>query len=219
MILTTYSFSEVKQLIYCITVLLFTFAMWILSVILVSSISWRVWEFDSQVVPLAYIGLWKAQYYLRENTSVLVLAEADIHSGWTYAVELEYAKELMMLVNFMLFAAVIFCTVAFIVSRSKTNYQDFLTLYYTFSALLLLLSSGCVALAVSWNYTMDLSGQSTLDFPLEFPVEKEDVTKKHSSYVFPLGISTAALSFLDAILCLYSMIFTEPKPMPPEDDP
>ncbi|XP_003462737.2 uncharacterized protein LOC100735516 [Cavia porcellus] len=206
-------FPGVKQYFYALTVL-FSAMAWVFSVILVTSVFWRVWEFDSQVVPIAFIGLWKAQYYLRSNDSGLVrdmLIDSNIHSGWTHAVELEYAKDLIVLVNFMQPVTLIFCLVAFLVSTSKRTYSAFVRLYSRSSALLLLLNSVFVAVAVGWNYIMDISGQSTLDFPLEIPVNKEDVIKKHLSHVFPLGIVTAALSLLNAILCFWTMTFLRAK--------
>ncbi|XP_021115075.1 uncharacterized protein LOC101723451 [Heterocephalus glaber] len=221
-ILNTFCFPGVKQHIYTLTVFLFSSVAWVLGITLVSSVSWRVWEFDSHVVPIAFIGLWDAQYYVRQNNSGTVVdvpVDTSIHRGWTQAIELDYAKELMVLVNFTQPAALILSIVAFLVSRLKPTYPEFLRLYYRSAALLLFLSSGSVALAVSWNYAMDISGQSTLDFPLEFTVGKETVTKKHFSYVFPLGIVTATLSLLSGILCFGPMSFTKPKSMAAADVP
>lgn len=50
------SFLGIKQHFDALTVL-FTAVTWVFSIILVSSISWLVWEFDSQVVPITFIGL------------------------------------------------------------------------------------------------------------------------------------------------------------------
>ncbi|XP_021113595.1 uncharacterized protein LOC110349017 [Heterocephalus glaber] len=156
------SFPGVKQHIYTLTVFLFSSVAWVLGIALVSSISWCMWEFDNQVVPIAFIGLWDAQYYVRQNNSGTVVdvpVDASIHRGWTQATELDYAKGLMVLVDFMQPASLILSTVAFLVSRLKPTYSEFL--------------SSCVALAVSWNYANNISGQRILDFPLEFTVDKE----------------------------------------------
>ncbi|XP_010616010.1 uncharacterized protein LOC104857662 [Fukomys damarensis] len=214
MTLDTCCFPGVKQHICALIAFLSSSVAWVLGITLVSSISWRVWELDSQVVPLAFIGLWNARYYVRRNNSGTVVdmpVQTSIHSGWTQATELQYAKDLMVLVNFTQPAALILSTVAFLVSRLEPTYPEFLRLYYRSSALLLFLSSGCVALAVSWNYAMDMYGHSTLDFPGEFAVDKEAVTKKHFSYVFPLGIVTATLSLLSGILSFGVLSFTQPK--------
>ncbi|XP_005406604.1 PREDICTED: uncharacterized protein LOC102020138 [Chinchilla lanigera] len=222
MMLFTYGFPGVKQQIYALIILLFSFVIWVFGIVLMNSLSWRVWEFDKEGILIAFIGLWKAQYYVRggiSGSAHIIVVESKISSDWTHAIELEYAKDLMVLVNFLQSAALILCTVAFIVSRLKTTYPDFLQFYYRTSAVLLLLSSGCVALAVSWNYAMDISGQSTLDFPLSFSVDKEDVIKKHLSHVFPLGMVTAALSLLNSTLCFGYMCFTKPKSVAPSDVP
>uniref|UniRef100_A0A8C9ANX7 Uncharacterized protein n=1 Tax=Prolemur simus TaxID=1328070 RepID=A0A8C9ANX7_PROSS len=55
---------------------------------------------------------------------------------------------------------------------------------------------GFITVRLSWvisNVTVDFCGQTTLDFPLNFPVKKGRLTKKHFTCVFPLGISAAAL--------------------------
>lgn len=211
-----------RQWVCALTVHLFALLALALGIILVKSVSWRVWEFDSQVVPVAFIGLWDAQYYVRRNESGLVfdmLIDYSIHRGWTLATELEYAKDIMVLVNFMQAMAVILNTAALLLSRLKPTYPDFVRFYYRLSALLLFLNSGCVALAVSWNYAMDISGQSTLDFPADFPVGKEAVTEKHVSYVFPLGIVTATLSLLGGVLCFGAMSLPKPNAVAPAGVP
>ncbi|EHB17320.1 hypothetical protein GW7_17167, partial [Heterocephalus glaber] len=203
-----YSFPGVKQHICALTAFLLSSVAWVLGIIVVSSVSWRMWELKSAN------GLWDAQDSLRQNNSgtvVDVLVVANMYRGWTQVVELEFVKDLMVLVKFVQPVALILSTVAFLLSRLKPTYPEFLRLYYRSSVLLLCLNSCCVALAVSCNYVMDIFGQSALDFPLALTVGKEAVTKKHFSYVFPLGIVTAALSFLSGILCFGAMSFTELK--------
>uniref|UniRef100_A0A4W2EPH5 Uncharacterized protein n=1 Tax=Bos indicus x Bos taurus TaxID=30522 RepID=A0A4W2EPH5_BOBOX len=175
-----------------------------LSADLAHSRSWRVWEFDSDIVSVVFIGLWEAFYQQKFNISGIMVElpmYSEINSSWVISNEISYGQGLMLLANFMMSVALIFSSVALFVSRIKAPYPDFLRLCYKASALLLFLSCTCITIAVSWNFTVDFYGQTTLDFPLTFPVEREMITNKRLSYVFPLGTATSILLFGIFIFC------------------
>nr|AGS47775.1 TETY2 transcript 1 [Canis lupus familiaris] len=67
----------------------------------------------------------------------------------------------------------------------------------------------CTAVTVSWNFAVDFYGQTTLDFPLSFPIGKEMLIRKHLSYVFPLGLTTATLSLISATMFFCETSFTK----------
>uniref|UniRef100_A0A8C6DAP7 Uncharacterized protein n=1 Tax=Moschus moschiferus TaxID=68415 RepID=A0A8C6DAP7_MOSMO len=179
------------------------YLVWMFGLGLVHSRSWRVWEFDSDLISVVFIGLWDAFYRQKFNVSGIMVElpmYSMINSSWVISNEISYGQGLMLLANFMMSAALIFSSVALFVSRLKAPYPDFLRLCYQASALLLFLSGACTTIAVSWNFTMDFYGQTTLDFPITFPVEREMVTNKRLSYVFPLGITTSILLLVSALL-------------------
>ena len=123
-----------------------------------------------------------------------------INASWVVSKEVSYGQGLMLLANFMMSAALIFSSVALLVSRAGAPYPDFLRLCYRASALLLFLGCACATVTVSWNFTVDFYGQTALDFPITFPLEREMVTKKRLSYVFPLGTTTSILLLVTALL-------------------
>nr|XP_020739127.1 uncharacterized protein LOC110131088 isoform X1 [Odocoileus virginianus texanus] len=180
-----------------------TYLVWAFGLILAHSRSWRVWDFDSDIISVVFIGLWEAFYRQKFNVSGVMVElpmYSVINSSWVVSNEISYGQDLMLLANFMMSVALIFSSVALLVSRVKGAYPDFLRLCYRASALLLSLSCACATTTVSWNFTVDFYGQTTLDFPITFPLEREMVTKKHLSYVFPLGITTSILLLVTALL-------------------
>lgn len=193
---------EMKCFLKPIRVLL-NYLVWVLGLSLAHSRSWRVWEFDSDIVSVVFIGLWEAFYQQKFNISGIMVElpmYSEINSSWVISNEISYGQGLMLLANFMMSVALIFSSVALFVSRIKAPYPDFLRLCYKASALLLFLSCTCITIAVSWNFTVDFYGQTTLDFPLTFPVEREMITNKRLSYVFPLGTATSILLLGNALL-------------------
>uniref|UniRef100_A0A8C6MP74 Uncharacterized protein n=1 Tax=Mus spicilegus TaxID=10103 RepID=A0A8C6MP74_MUSSI len=76
---------------------------------------------------------------------------------------------------------------------------------YKCSVIILILSSLCTIISVTWNHVVDLYGNTTLDFPPTFPVKKEALIKKHSTHVFPMGLITTTLSLFGVIMFLYEI--------------
>ena len=192
-------------MIYCLKSIrvLLNYLVWVLGLILAHSRSWRVWEFDTDIVSVVFIGLWEAFYRQKFNVSGIMVElpmYTMINSSWVISDEISYGQGLMLLANFMMSGALIFSTVALFVSRNKAPYPDFLRLCYKASALLLFLSCAGITIAVSWNFTVDFYGQTTLDFPITFPVEREMVTNKRLSSVFPLGTTASILLLVSALL-------------------
>ncbi|XP_006195275.1 uncharacterized protein LOC105094111 [Camelus dromedarius] len=192
-----------KLLFFKVTGLFLSYLVWTFSIILARSRSWHVWEFDSKIVPIVFIGLWEALYFQKFNVSGSIVElpmHSKINSSWVISDEIWYGQDLMLLANFMMSTVLIFGSVALWVSQIKAPYPGFLQLCYNTAALFLLLSCSCTMISVSWNFTVEFYGETTLDFPITFPVEREMLTKKHFSYVFPLGITTTVLSLLSATM-------------------
>ncbi|XP_008592043.1 PREDICTED: uncharacterized protein LOC103609515 [Galeopterus variegatus] len=197
------SLSEMKQLLFKLIGLLFSYMSWVFGITLANSRSWCVWEFDSKVVHVVFTGLWEAFYFQNFNISASIVdfpMHSTINKTWAISSEIKYGRGLILLANFMKSSVLIFSATAFWISWIKAPYPDFIQSYYNISAFFLFLSCVCTAGTVTWNFAVDFYGETTLDFPLSFPVEKESLTKKHFSYVFPLGIITATLSLVSASL-------------------
>ncbi|XP_062941256.1 uncharacterized protein LOC134368949 [Cynocephalus volans] len=189
-----------KQLLFKLIGLLFSYMSWVFGITLAKSRSWRVWEFDSKVVHVVFTGLWEAFYFQNFNISGSMVdfpMHSTINETWAISTEIKYGRDLILLANFMKSSVLIFSSTAFWISWIKAPYPDFIQSYYNISAFFLFFSCVCTAGTVTWNFAVDFYGQTTLDFPLSFPVEKESLTKKHFTYVFPLGIITATLSLSD----------------------
>lgn len=201
-------FAQETECIFRLTGFICSFLSSGLGIILASSQYWRLWEFDNEVVQLVYIGLWEAYYYLEFNTSGSVnsiLVHSPVNSTWTLSPEFRCAKGLILLAMLIKPVVVIFSSASIRVNMIKASVSEIQILSYKCCVLILLLSSICTALSVTWNHVVDLYGETTLDFPPTFPVQKVDLIKKHHTHVFPIGIMTAILSLLGMIMFLFEI--------------
>ncbi|KAM7041383.1 uncharacterized protein WM277_010775 isoform 1-T1 [Molossus nigricans] len=183
--------------------LILSYLFWALSLGLAKSTSWRVWEFDSNIVPIMFIGLWETFYVQTLNVSgymVSVSTYTMINESWVTPDEIYYAQNLVLLANFVTPVALVFASLAVWASWINAPYPDFFRLCYNIAASHLFFSCFCITLAVSWNFAVDIYGQTTLEFPPNFLVRKEMVNTKHISYVLPLGVTAASLSLISAVI-------------------
>ncbi|XP_037677997.1 uncharacterized protein LOC119523302 [Choloepus didactylus] len=171
--------------------------------VLAKSKSWRVWVFDSTIIPVVFIGLWEAFYLQSSNVSgtlVELPVYSQINKSWIVSNEIKYSQDLMLLDNITKSLALVFGSVAFFVSWIDDRYSEVLRSCYKNAAIFLFLSCACTVGTVSWNFAVDFLGQTTLNFPQNFPIAKEILRKKRLSYVFPLGITTASLSLISSAM-------------------
>ncbi|XP_042782766.1 uncharacterized protein LOC122212857 [Panthera leo] len=198
-----YGQLELKHLFLKLMGLFFSYLAWAFGISLANSRSWHVWEFNSNIVSIVYIGLWEYFYFQKFNISgaIVELPMYDrINGSWVISDEIWYGQGLILLANSLNCVALIFGSVALVVHWIHVPYPDFLRLCYNISAFFLICSCSCTAITVSWNFAVDFYGQTTLDFPLSFPIGKEMLIRKRFSYVFPLGITTATLSLISAAM-------------------
>lgn len=170
-----------------------------LGTILARSKYWRLWEFNSKVVQFVYIGLWEAYYQQEFNISgsaTRILIHSSINSTWTISPEFQYSQNLVLLAMLIKPVVLVFISAAISVSFTKASLPYIQIVCYGCSVLILIISSLCTIISVTWNHVVDLYGKSTLDFPPAFPVKKEALIKKHSTPVFPIGLLTTTLSLL-----------------------
>lgn len=76
---------------------------------------------------------------------------------------------------------------------------------YKICAFILCVSSLFISVSVCWNHFVDHYGQTTLDFPCDFPVKKEALISKHYTGVLLLGVVTAIMSFFGVLFFLSEM--------------
>ncbi|XP_052027599.1 uncharacterized protein LOC127675579 [Apodemus sylvaticus] len=199
-------FAGIKEWIFRMTGFLCSLLSSGLGIILASSKYWRLWEFDNEVVQLVYIGLWETYYHWEFNysgTKTIILVHRPVNSTWTISPEFQCAQKLILLA--MLIKLVIFCSAAIKVSIIKASVPEIQIVCYKCSILILILSSLCTIISVTWNHVADFYGETTLDFPPNFPVKKEALIKKHSTPVFPMGLRTTTLSLFSIIMFLFEI--------------
>ncbi|KAI5146867.1 Mitochondrial-Processing Peptidase Subunit Beta [Manis pentadactyla] len=197
---------ERKHFFVKMTGLLINILVWSLGIALASSRSWRVWEFDSNIAPVVFIGLWDAFYFHNMNISsslAQLRMQSSLNGSWVLSDEIRYGRDLILLANCMVFVTFIFVSKALWVHWITDAHPEFLRFYYKIAASFLFLSSISDITAVTMNFYVDFYGQTTLDFPPSFPVKKEMLVRKRFTYVFPLGITTAVLSLISATLFFY----------------
>uniref|UniRef100_G3U4X6 Uncharacterized protein n=1 Tax=Loxodonta africana TaxID=9785 RepID=G3U4X6_LOXAF len=197
---------EMKHFLRKLLGLLFSYMSWTCGIILAMSRSWRVWEVDSEIVPMVSIGLWEVFYIQDLNISGVLVKMGQVcvmDGSWALPDEITYAQELIVLANLMKSVVLSFGTTTLWVSWIKAPYPEFLRMYYRICTHLLLLSSCCTLSAVIWNFSADFSGETTFDFPESFPVKKEALIRERGSYVLPLAITTTFLSVISAFSFLF----------------
>ncbi|KAL1766625.1 rCG64250, partial [Sigmodon hispidus] len=198
-------FSQVKEWIFRLTGFLCSLLSLGFGIILTNSRYWRLWQLDSKVVQLVYIGLWEAYYHLEFNISgsvTRVLVHIPVNSTWTISPEFRCAQGLMLLATLIKPVVVIFSSAAIRVSIVKAPVPEIQIFCYKACVLILVISSVCTFISVTWNHLVDIYGTTTFDFPHTFPVRKEALIKKHCTHVFPIGIVTTVLSLFAAIMFL-----------------
>lgn len=55
------------------------------------------------------------------------------------------------------------------------------------------------------NSMTDFYGTTTLEFPINFPVQRHMLTKKHFTYLVPLGLFTSSLSMTSSALFFHEL--------------
>ncbi|KAL6089393.1 hypothetical protein STEG23_029392 [Scotinomys teguina] len=204
-----FRFANVKEYIFKLSVLLFNISALVCEIILANNRCWRLWEFNNKVVQFVSIGLWEAYYPQDFNISGSVtrmLVHTPINSTWTKSSEFQYLQVLIVWAILMKTLVVVLNLVAIKISCMKDLFIEFELFCYKISAIILGVSSIFTFVAVTLNHLVDIYGQTTLDFPPDFPVKKEDVIKKHCTNVFPIGVLIATLSLFGVIIFLYEMI-------------
>ncbi|KAL6091259.1 hypothetical protein STEG23_031108 [Scotinomys teguina] len=201
-------FAQVKEWIFRLTGFFCSLLSLGFGIILHSSRYWYFWEFDNKVVQHVYIGLWEAYYHQEFNISgsvTRILVHSPVNSTWTISPEFRCAQSLILLATLIKPVVMIFSSATIRVSIIRASVPEIQIRCYKCCVLILIVSSLCTALSVTWNHVADLYGKTTLDFPPTFPVRKEALIKKHYTHVFPMGILTATLSLFAMIMFLFEI--------------
>ncbi|XP_075814650.1 uncharacterized protein LOC142841626 [Microtus pennsylvanicus] len=169
---------------------------------------WRLWEFNDKFVQFVSFGLWEAYYPQEFNVSgtvTKILVHTPINSMWTISPEFEYARTLIMWAVSMKPVVLIFTAIAINIGCMKDPFIEMQIYCYKVAVLVLCVSSIFTFVSVSWNHFADHYGQTTLDFPPDFPVKKEALISKHYTVVFPIGVLIATMSLFGAIFFLFEI--------------
>ncbi|XP_032746341.1 uncharacterized protein LOC116889332 [Rattus rattus] len=201
----TQRFSKEKECIFKLSGLFSSLSALVFEIVIISNQYWRLWEFENNVVQFVSFGLWEAYYPQEFNISgtlINILVHTPIDSTWTISNEFQCAQNLIEWAIFMKPVVLVFSAIAFKISCMKDPFLEIQIYCYKISALILGVSSLFTFVAVSWNHMVDLYGQTTLDFPPNFPVKKEALKSKHMTAVFPIGVLTATMALFGVIIFL-----------------
>ncbi|XP_050997715.1 uncharacterized protein LOC127185190, partial [Acomys russatus] len=205
-----FRFTYARECIYKLSGLLSSLTAFLLEIVLACSSCWRLWEFNSTVVPFVSFGLWEAYYPQEVNVSGSlnkILVNTPIDSTWTIPPEFLYAQNLIVCAILIKPVVLVFSAMAIKISCMKDPFVEMQIYCQKMAALVLFTSSLFTFSSVSVNYLDDLYGQSTLDFPADFPVQKEDLRCKHLTAVFPVGLLIATTSLFGVIMFLSDIIY------------
>ncbi|XP_051035358.1 uncharacterized protein LOC127218393 [Phodopus roborovskii] len=205
-LLTTHDirrFTVKMECIYKMSELLSSISALVFEIVIANSQCWRLWEFHDDV--FVFFGLWEAYYPQEFNVSgtvVKMLVHTPINSTWTISPEFQWAQTLIMWAILMKLVVLIFGAIAIKISCMRDPFVELQIYCYKVSAFTLCVSSLFTLVSVSWNHFADHYGQTTLNFPPDFPVKKEALTEKHYTAVFPAGVLTAIMSLFGVIFFL-----------------
>ncbi|XP_051031007.1 uncharacterized protein LOC127214792 [Phodopus roborovskii] len=198
-----FRFTVKMECIYKMSELLSSISALVFEIVIANSQCWRLWEFHDDV--FVFFGLWEAYYPQEFNVSgtvVKMLVHTPINSTWTISPEFQWAQTLIMWAILMKLVVLIFGAIAIKISCMRDPFVELQIYCYKVSAFTLCVSSLFTLVSVSWNHFADHYGQTTLNFPPDFPVKKEALTEKHYTAVFPAGVLTAIMSLFGVIFFL-----------------
>ncbi|XP_020861897.1 claudin-3-like [Phascolarctos cinereus] len=191
---------KIRQFFSLMTATIFALVSWFLCIDVANSVYWRVWYFHSQKISIMWIGLWRFCYLQHSsNMQHKTVVCMQINSSWVYPIEFHYGKDLITLPIFLQVTGMIFSLGAFLIIFKNEPYPHFIDTCHLIAGCCFILSSISVGVSVTWNTYMDLRGHSTLEFPRQFPVKMNKITKREIGLSFPMGISSAASSFISGI--------------------
>ncbi|XP_049988630.1 uncharacterized protein, partial [Alexandromys fortis] len=203
-----FRFANAKECFFKLSGLLCSLSALVFETIIARSQFWRLWEFDDKIVQFVSLGLWEAYYPKEFNVSgtvTKILVHTPINSTWTISPEFQFAQTLIMWTVLMKPVVLIFGSIAIKIGSMKDPFIEMQIYCYKFAALVLYVSSIFTLVSVSWNHFVDHYGQTTLDFPPDFPVKKEAVISKHYTAVFPVGVLMTTISLTGVIFFLSEM--------------
>uniref|UniRef100_A0A8C6G6H1 Uncharacterized protein n=1 Tax=Mus spicilegus TaxID=10103 RepID=A0A8C6G6H1_MUSSI len=186
-------FNSVKEFIYKLSGFLRSLSAFMFEILIACSLSWRLWEFDNNVVQFVSFGLWGACCPQQSNISgtlTTMLVYTNINSTWNISTEFFYAQNLIVWAILM----------KPVISSQKHPFVEMQIYCYKTSALILFLSRMFTYVSLTWNHMVDLYGQTTLDFPPDFPVKKEALRSKHLRAVLPVRLLISTMSLLGVII-------------------
>ncbi|XP_041502211.1 uncharacterized protein LOC121444469 [Microtus oregoni] len=201
-------FANTKECFFKLSGLLCSLSALVFETIIARSQFWRLWEFDDKIVQFVSLGLWEAYYPQEFNVSGTVpqiLVHTPINSTWTISPEFQYAQTLIMWNVLMKLVVLIFTAIAINIGCMKDPFIEMQIYCYKVAALVLCVSSIFTFVSVSWNHFVDHYGQTTLDFPPDFPVKKEALISKHCTALFPVGVLMTTISLIGVIFFLSEM--------------
>nr|XP_020006871.1 claudin-34 [Castor canadensis] len=170
---------------------------WILSSTSMGLVEWRVWYMDDPSLSfsgMAMVGMWRVCIYRHNsNSSKVKMCHQHTYNDTFFPPDIRVGQHLLMAANFLgLFGK------AFVIFALRNVYMGILQKNVTcnpfiISGILNIIASGCISLAVLWNYYA-ITNMEGIDFPLSFHVPFKPNTQEIGSAI--LVATLAAFLFL-----------------------
>ncbi|XP_059107187.1 uncharacterized protein LOC131899723 [Peromyscus eremicus] len=198
-------FANGKKCIFKLSGLLYSLSALVFEIVIANCQPWCLWKFNNKVVKFVSFGLWEAYYPQEFNVSgtvIKMLVHTPINSTWTISTEFQYAQTMIVWAILMKLVVLIFGAAAIKISCMEDPFVEMEIYCYKVSVLVLCVSSLFTFVSMSWNHFIECYGQTTLDFPPDFPVKKEALISKHYTFVFPLGVLTDTMPLFGVTMFL-----------------
>ncbi|XP_065279438.1 claudin-34-like [Emys orbicularis] len=180
---------------------------WILCVISIGLIHWRVWHVDNTTIISSgtiWIGIWDVCFTLNPelaNGSSLMLCQRFTIQNTFNPSEIFVAQDLLMLATIMEAVAIGFTLFALWGVYKKELKKHYSLVFFLTGGLLNILSSVLILIPVSWNLHSIMKNRS-IAFPPSYHLPSTPKSQKVGAAI-PVGFISVLLLLLGGFLLLY----------------
>uniref|UniRef100_A0A8C0JB24 Claudin 34 n=1 Tax=Chelonoidis abingdonii TaxID=106734 RepID=A0A8C0JB24_CHEAB len=181
---------------------------WILCVISIGLIQWRVWHVDNTTIISSgtiWIGIWDVCFTLNPelaNGSSLMLCQRFTTQNTFIPSEIFVAQDLLMLATVMEAVAIGFTLFALWGVYKKELKKHYSLVFFLTGGILNILSSFFILIPVSWNLHSIMKNRS-IAFPPPYHLPSTPKSQEVGAAI-PVGLISVLLLLLGAFLLLYN---------------
>ncbi|TFK10239.1 Claudin-34 [Platysternon megacephalum] len=180
---------------------------WILCVISIGLIQWRVWHVDNTTIISSgtiWIGIWDVCFTLNPelaNGSSLMLCQSFTTQNTFIPSEIFVAQDLLMLATIMEAVAISFTLFALWSVYKKQLKKHYSLVFFLTGGLLNIISSVFILIPVSWNLHSIIKNRS-IAFPPPYHLPSTPKSQKVGAAI-PVGFISVLLLLLGGFLLVY----------------